>query len=99
MAKRKSDETYRQQKGSKQPRPVGSQKALPAPKGKSPVMQHRVAKAGSARSQQRHRAQRWHEPACRSREGYQAFQPTKPEDMLSTLKESVRQAKAKKKAS
>lgn len=98
MAKRKSDETYRQQKGSLQPRKVGSQKALPAPKGKSPAMQHAKARAGSARSQQSTPRNAGTNPrAVRAKASKR--EATKPEDMLSTLKESVRQAKAKKKGS
>lgn len=98
MAVRKARETAAQQKGSLKPRVVGSQKALPAPKGDAPAMQHRTVKAGSARSQQATARNKGTNPrAVRAKAATR--KPTESKDLLATLKESVRQAKAKKKAS
>ena len=90
--------------GSSSTRPAArEQKALPKPKGPAPKMQHAKARAGSARSQQSTSRNAGTNPrAVRSgkmRAAQKSGKPTEDKDLLSTLKESVRQAKAKKKAS
>lgn len=99
---KRASETARQQKGSLTPRRVGSQKALPAAKGEAPKMQHAKVRAGSSRSQQSTPRNAGTNPrAARSgkmKAAQKAGKATESKDMLSTLKESVRQAKAKKQA-
>ena len=80
-----------------------AQKALPKPKGEAPKMQHAKVRAGSARSQQSTSRNAGTNPrAVRSgkmKAAQKAGKPTESKDLLRTLKESVRQAKAKKAAS
>lgn len=95
---KRASETARQQKGSLTPRKVGSQKALPAAKGEAPKMQHKAARAGSQRAAQGTSRNRGTNPRA-LKASQKSGKATEPQDMMATLKASVKAAKSKKKAS